>query len=166
MARGRSHEDPSGPALEGPPPYDARNDAHARHDACCQPSKPAQEAFGAIKEIIGTLEADPNTDWSKVDIGALREHLIDMNEVTLNSRHQDTLLRQPVTIELALKALTSLEERDHAIGAQWRRRIERARYDADLAERRYNRLIASTLEQHWNDAVSLSKQLEVEVRAF
>jgi len=49
---------------------------------------------------------------------------------------------------------------------QWRRRIERARYDADLAERRYNRLIASTLEQHWNDAVSLSKQLEVEVRAF
>jgi hypothetical protein len=57
----------------------------------------------------------------------------------------------PVTIELALEALTSLEERDTAIAAQWRRRIERARYDADLAERRYeavdpgNRLIASTL---------------------
>jgi hypothetical protein len=38
------------------------------------------------------------------------------------------------------------------IAAQWRRRIERARYDADLAERRYeeadpsNRLVASTLE--------------------
>jgi hypothetical protein len=43
----------------------------------------------------------------------------------------------PLTIDLALNALTSLEERDHAIGAQWRRRIERARYDADLAERRY-----------------------------
>src|SRR6266404_3704235 len=42
----------------------------------------------------------------------------------------------PLTIELALEALTSLEERDKAIAAQWRRRIERARYDADLAERR------------------------------
>ena len=42
-----------------------------------------------------------------------------------------------MTIELALKALTSLEDRDRAIGAQWRLRIERARYEADLAERRY-----------------------------
>ena len=38
---------------------------------------------------------------------------------------------------LALEALTRLEERDKAIAAQWLRRIERARYDADLAERRY-----------------------------
>jgi hypothetical protein len=65
----------------------------------------------------------------------------------------------PLTIELALEALTSLEERDQAIGAQWRRRIERARYEADLAERRYeavdpaNRLIAATLEQRWNGAM-------------
>jgi recombinase len=69
----------------------------------------------------------------------------------------------PVTIELALTALTSLEERDQAIGAQWQRRIERAHYDADLAERRYeavdphNRLIASTLEQRWNNACSNSR---------
>src|ERR1700724_651618 len=65
----------------------------------------------------------------------------------------------PMTIELALEALTSLEERDKAIAAQWRRRIERARYDVDLAERRYeavdpaNRLIASTLEKRWNGAM-------------
>jgi len=38
----------------------------------------------------------------------------------------------PMTIELALEALTSMEERDKAIAAQWRRRIERARYDVDL----------------------------------
>ena len=37
----------------------------------------------------------------------------------------------PVTIELAIAALTSLEQRDHEIGAQWRMRIERARYEAD-----------------------------------
>ncbi len=32
---------------------------------------------------MGILEADPKTDWSKVNIDALRQHLIDMNNVTL-----------------------------------------------------------------------------------
>jgi hypothetical protein len=78
----------------------------------------------------------------------------------------------PVTIELALEALTNLEERDTAIAAQWRRRIERARYDADLAERRYeavdpaNRLIAGTLEQRWNDAMQRLLELEAELASF
>ena len=31
------------------------------------------------------LEVDPNTDWSKVNLEALRQHLIDMNEVTLKA---------------------------------------------------------------------------------
>jgi DNA invertase Pin-like site-specific DNA recombinase len=78
----------------------------------------------------------------------------------------------PVTIELALAALSSLEERDRDIGAQWRMRIERARYDADLAERRYeavdpsNRLIAATLETRWNDAMQRLHALEAELAAF
>src|ERR1700733_15686444 len=78
----------------------------------------------------------------------------------------------PVTIELALAALTSLEQRDHEVGAQWRMRIERARYEVDLAERRYeavdpaNRLIAATLEQRWNDAMQRSQDLEAELAAF
>src|SRR6202171_1658295 len=78
----------------------------------------------------------------------------------------------PLTIELALEALSSLEERDKAIAAQWRRRIDRARYDADLGERRYeaidpaNRLIASTLEQRWNDAMQRLLELETELANF
>ncbi len=78
----------------------------------------------------------------------------------------------PMTIELALKALTSLEDRDRAIGAQWRLRIERARYEADLAERRYeavdpaNRLIAATLERRWNDAMQRVMELEAEFASF
>jgi hypothetical protein len=31
------------------------------------------------------LQSDPKTDWSKVNIEALRQHLIDMNEVTLHA---------------------------------------------------------------------------------
>ncbi len=49
------------------------------------PTAPGQDAFGAIQEIVHMLEADPKTDWSKVDLEALRQHLIDMNEVTLKA---------------------------------------------------------------------------------
>jgi hypothetical protein len=49
------------------------------------PTMPGQAAFGVIQEIVRLLEADPNTDWSKVDLEALRQHLIDMNEVTLKA---------------------------------------------------------------------------------
>lgn len=49
------------------------------------PTLPGQDAFGAVQEIVRLLEADPKTDWSKVDLEALRQHLIDMNEVTLKA---------------------------------------------------------------------------------
>jgi len=49
------------------------------------PTMPGQDAFGALQEIVHILEADPKTDWSKVDLEALRQHLIDMNEVTLDA---------------------------------------------------------------------------------
>jgi len=40
-----------------------------------------QSAFAAIEEIVLALDADPNTDWSKVNISGLREHLVDMELV-------------------------------------------------------------------------------------
>jgi hypothetical protein len=49
------------------------------------PTMPGQDAFGTVQEIVKILEADPRTDWSKVDLEALRQHLIDMNEVTLKA---------------------------------------------------------------------------------
>jgi hypothetical protein len=53
--------------------------------ASSTPTMPGQDAFGAIQEIVRILESDPKTDWSKVNIEALRQHLIDMNEVTLHA---------------------------------------------------------------------------------
>jgi hypothetical protein len=35
--------------------------------------------------VLAILDADPKTDWSNVDLEALRQHLIDMNEVTLRA---------------------------------------------------------------------------------
>jgi DNA invertase Pin-like site-specific DNA recombinase len=66
---------------------------------------------------------------------------------------------QPAEIELALAALLELESRDRTISRQWQMRLERAAYEAALAERRYQevdpsqRLVAGTLERRWNDAL-------------
>jgi hypothetical protein len=57
---------------------------HGQNDTVI-PTMPGQDAFGAIQEVVRILEADPNTDWSKVNLEALRQHLIDMNEVTLKA---------------------------------------------------------------------------------
>jgi hypothetical protein len=48
--------------------------------------EPGQSAFAAIAEIVAILESDPQTDWSKVDIQALRDHLADMDKVTLHTQ--------------------------------------------------------------------------------
>lgn len=48
-------------------------------------SEPGQGAFAAIAEIVAELQSDPATDWTRVDIEALRQHLIDMDNVTLRS---------------------------------------------------------------------------------
>ena len=49
-----------------------------------------QSAFAAIEEIVLALDADPNTDWSKVDISGLREHLVDMELVFTDAAVETT----------------------------------------------------------------------------
>jgi len=71
-----------------------------------QPMLPGQDAFGAIQEIVVILDADPNTEWSKVDIAALREHLIDMNEVALHAAAAETKLANGVDIAVTGEART------------------------------------------------------------
>ena len=56
------------------------------------PSHSGQEAFATIGEIVRLLDADSTTDWSRVNFEALRQHFVDMNEVTLNS----TMGQKPV----------------------------------------------------------------------
>ena len=49
------------------------------------PQQGGQSAFAAIQEIVDIISNDPGTDWSHVDIEALRLHLIDMDQVTLRA---------------------------------------------------------------------------------
>jgi Recombinase zinc beta ribbon domain len=79
---------------------------------------------------------------------------------------------QPGEIELAWAALAELESRDRTIARQWQMRLERAEYDAALAERRYQevdpsqRLVASTLERRWNDALQHWEELKKQAAEF
>jgi hypothetical protein len=63
-----------------------------------QTAMAGQDAFGTIAEIVQILESDPATDWSKVNIAALHEHLIDMNEVTLRAVATERALDDGVEI--------------------------------------------------------------------
>ncbi len=48
------------------------------------PTEAGNDAFGTIQEIITLLNNDPNTDWKQVNIEALRQHLVDMHDMTIN----------------------------------------------------------------------------------
>jgi hypothetical protein len=79
---------------------------------------------------------------------------------------------QPAELELALAALQELETRDQVILRQWQMRLERAEYEAALAERRYQevdpsqRLVAATLERRWNDALLQLEELKKQAAEF
>lgn len=64
------------------------------------PTQPGQSIFGTVKEIVHILEASPDTDWSRVNIPALRKHLIDMNEVALNADAKITRIQSGVRIKV------------------------------------------------------------------
>lgn len=57
----------------------------ADHGAA-MPSEPGQGAFASVSEIVVMLSNDPNTDWSRVNIGALRAHLVDMDMLITNAQ--------------------------------------------------------------------------------
>jgi Recombinase/Recombinase zinc beta ribbon domain len=79
---------------------------------------------------------------------------------------------QPAELELALAALQELEARDQTILRQWQMRLERAEYEAALAERRYQevdpsqRLVAATLERRWNAALLQLEDLKKQAAQF
>ena len=75
---------------------------------------------------------------------------------------------EPAHLEVALSALDQVEARAKQVESQWKRQIERAQYEADLARRRYkavdpdNRLVARSLEREWNEKLAEVDKLQRE----
>ena len=71
------------------------------HDApSATPTEVGQAAFAAIAEVVRLLEADPKTDWSKVNLEALRQHLRDMDLVLMRARVTQTPVDGGVRLEV------------------------------------------------------------------
>jgi hypothetical protein len=69
-----------------------------RSAATGTPTMVGQDAFGTIQEIVQILQSDPKTEWSKVNIDSLRQHLIDMNEVTLHAAAAQLMIDNGIEI--------------------------------------------------------------------
>jgi len=73
---------------------------------------------------------------------------------------------EPAQLTIALEAVEHLDAQARAIDHQWQLRLERARYAADHARRRYlevepeYRLVARSLERDWNEKLTTLDQLE------
>lgn len=72
------------------------------HDAAAHggATEAGQDAFAAIAEIVAILERDPRTDWSKVNLDALRQHLIDMNDVVLRATVRETRVPGGIRLDI------------------------------------------------------------------
>jgi hypothetical protein len=70
------------------------------------PTMVGQDAFATIQEIVEILEADQTTDWNQVDLIALREHLIDMHEVTLNAAVEEGVIEGGLQVLITGKGRT------------------------------------------------------------
>ncbi|MDY7079957.1 MAG: hypothetical protein SXV54_24010 [Chloroflexota bacterium] len=74
----------------------------------------------------------------------------------------------PAEIDLSLRVLDELDRQTESLRRQWELRLERGRYEADLARRRYqlvepeNRLVVRTLERGWEEQLEALAQAEQE----
>jgi hypothetical protein len=78
----------------------------------------------------------------------------------------------PAALELSLQARQDVEHERARLGQHWQQQGQRARYEVDLAERRYqavdpaNRLVAAMLEQRWEEALRHARQLQEAYERF
>ena len=152
-------------------------------------SGPAREGFALLQGLLicatcgrklsiryksnGGIFPSYECTWRK------REGLTSPNCVIIRSEPLDAVIDKRVLevvasseSKVALEAMEELEKREQSLCRQWQMRIQRAEYEAHLAERRYmevdpsNRLVASSLERRWNDALNSLEEIRQTYAAF
>jgi hypothetical protein len=79
---------------------------------------------------------------------------------------------EPAALELSLKASEHIEKEREELDSMWRKRLERASYEADRAGRHYrliepeNRLVARRLAREWEEKLEAQRQLQEDYRRF
>jgi DNA invertase Pin-like site-specific DNA recombinase len=79
---------------------------------------------------------------------------------------------EPAALELSLEAANDIEQERARLHQNWQQRLERARYQAERAQRQYdaadpeNRLVTRELERRWEEALKEQRRLEEEYARF
>ena len=119
-----------------------------RGDACGRPDYVCKEDLVRARRKICQMVPGKAVDAA---IGALLVELV-----------------TPMNLEVTLAVQRELESRAAEIDAARRQHVERTRYEAELARRRYmnvdpdNRLVANTLEAEWNEKLRIHSEAAAE----
>ena len=130
---------------------------------CGRRLSPRYTGSGGIRPVYECTRRKTDTDYSSECVRIQADPV----DTRLSERVLEIL--RPEQVEIAFRAVKELERRGQAVDQQWRLRIERLEYQAQLAQRRYeevdpsNRLVAGTLERRWNDALQELKAAEEEL---
>jgi DNA invertase Pin-like site-specific DNA recombinase len=79
---------------------------------------------------------------------------------------------EPAALEVSLKAIEDVQAERARLHLHWQQRLERARYEAERAQRQFNavepenRLVARTLERQWEAALQAQDQLQADYARF
>lgn len=85
--------------------------SHASSTPQTQLTEAGTDAFATLQEAIVALNADPKTDWKKVNLEALRRHLVAMQDMTLNVEVKQKAIKngfQAVVVPTTKRAARSL----------------------------------------------------------
>ena len=119
---------------------------------------PGNEIFGTIQEVVHTLEADSDTDWSKVSLEALRQHLLDMKAFT-----EEVSVESQQNIENGI-VIQVKPETERAVGAL--KRLFKM-HPAMLKEEKGWEMIPKQNKNGWTITVTTKDKSEIEkIRAL
>jgi DNA invertase Pin-like site-specific DNA recombinase len=87
-------------------------------------------------------------------------------------KQQVLLALEPAALELSCRAIEDVRRDRARLDKHWKQLLERARYEAEDAERRYravdpeNRLVARSLEQRWEETLRAERQVRDDYDRF
>jgi len=157
------------------------------HQNCSRPDTPGAPREGCAL-LGGVLTCScghlmqPHYLWHGVAQYHCKRYLVEAREKTcfgLSASVIDTLVSQqllralePAALQLSLQAGDDIEGERRRLDKHWQQQLQRARYDVNLAERRYravdpdNRLVAATLEKQWEEALANQRQAQEDYDRF
>lgn len=120
--------------------------------------EPGNEIFGTIQEVVQQLEADPTTDWSKVDLEALRQHLLDMKAFT---EEVSVMSKEPIENGILIKVKPQTERAAEALKRLFQM------HPAMLKQEKGWDMKTEQEDEHWTMSVTTKNASEVEkIRAL